>query len=48
MSSLDESDAHRAAEYLEQAEAGETSGATDQAPGGPDATDREVDEPFED
>ena len=38
MSSLDRSDARRAAEYVEQAKRGETSGASDQGEGGPTAT----------
>jgi hypothetical protein len=39
MSDLDRSDAHRAAEYLELAHDGETSGSTDQGEGGPTAAD---------
>jgi hypothetical protein len=38
MSSLERSDAHRAAEYVDLARRGETSGATDQGEGGPTAT----------
>ena len=39
MAELDRSDAHRAREYLDLAEEGETSGSTDQGEGGPTASD---------